>query len=150
MYLPLSNAINSHLQQCYLTSTSAVAVYVVEPLFPWIDCLIPLTQDRMLPVWEEPWVYPLESSEQTAACCHSSCGLCRPGYADWLLQWRALSTTLVKLVHKYCRVTLCLSAAANLPTLTWQLCRGDTLPGDTAHTLTGLIYSDVYLYACCF
>lgn len=60
--------------------------------------------------------------------------LCRPGYVDWRVQRRALSTTPLKIVHKYCRVTLCLSAVLNLSSLTRQLCYGNGLPSRTQCT----------------
>lgn len=72
--------------------------------------------------------------------------LCRSGYVDWRVQRRALSTTSLKIVHKYCRVTLCLSAALNLPSLTRQLCFGNVLPSLTQHTPWQAPYILVY---CC-
>lgn len=72
--------------------------------------------------------------------------LCRPGYVDWRVQRRALSTTPLKIVHKYCRVTLCLSAALNLPSLTRQLCFGNVLPSRTQHTPWQAPY--ILMYCC--
>lgn len=98
------------------------------PVFQWINCLAHYTECKVLPMFEENKTFPwrADSTQQTMLVVTHR--LCRSGYVDWRVQRRALSTTPLKTVHKYCRVTLCLSAALNLPSLTRQLCLGNVLP----------------------
>ncbi len=82
--------------------------------------VLPMSDENKTSLWGA------DSTQQTMLVVTHR--LCRSECVDWRVQRRALSTNPLKTVHKYCRVTLCLSAALNLPALTRQLCLGNVLP----------------------
>lgn len=66
---------------------------------------------QCLPMFVENKIFPwrVDSTQQTMLVVTRR--LCRSGHVDWWVQRRALSTTCLKTVYKYCRMVLCLSAA---------------------------------------
>lgn len=83
--------------------------------FWWVGLVWHITPSarrcQCLPMFVENKIFPwrVDSTQQTMLVVTRR--LCRSGHVDWWVQRRALSTTSLKTVYKYCRMVLCLSAA---------------------------------------